>query len=77
VGIPYCRNAVGHNGRFFFKGQEPLYTAEWGPFRLHAKMHDDPLFDMPGKPGLLAPGDSIRLLWDIEQAYPAMAATVP
>jgi hypothetical protein len=35
-------------------------------------MHDTPLMKDEAGAGLLSPGDPIRLLWDIEQAYPAM-----
>jgi hypothetical protein len=40
----------------------------------HQELHGTPLFDSLEEPGLLAPGDAIRLLWDIEQAYPDMHA---
>ena len=32
------------------------------------------LFKDATRVGMLSPGDPIRLLWDIEQAYPAMSA---
>jgi hypothetical protein len=33
-------------------------------------LHGTPLFDIVGDPGLLAIGDTILLLWDIEQLCP-------
>jgi hypothetical protein len=69
--LRHCRNAVAHGGRFRFERNEPRLAAKWGPFVLRNKRHNDtPLFKKDG--GMLSPGDPVRLLWDIEQAYPAM-----
>jgi hypothetical protein len=68
----HCRNAAAHNGRFHFTRGEPKRPAEWGRFKLELSMHGTPLFSGKGTTGLLGPGDPIRLLWDIEQAYPNM-----
>jgi hypothetical protein len=66
----HCRNAAAHNGQFRFGRGEPKHLAEWDRFKLQSSMHGTPLFGGKGMTGLLGPGDPIRLLWDIEQAYP-------
>ncbi len=72
--LRHCRNASAHGGFFNLKSDEPRRPAEWGSFRIEATLQGTPLFkDIEGK-GLLSPGDPIRLLWDIEQAYPGMSA---
>ena len=72
--LRHCRHAAAHGGLFTFKGKEPTRLAEWGCFRIERDLQGTPLFkDMKGS-GLLSPGDPIRLLWDIEQAYPTMSA---
>ena len=72
--LRHCRNAVAHNGLFYFKNKEPSKQAAWGPFAIERKLQDTPLFkDIHGS-GMLSPGDPIRLLWDIEQAYPNIKA---
>lgn len=74
--LRHCRNAAAHNGRFRFNSGEPRRPAEWGNLRLQASMHDEPLFRVDQQtPGLVEPGDVIRLLWDIEQTYPNMQAS--
>ena len=70
--LHHCRNAAAHNGRFHFRRGEPRHPAEWGSFRIEAAMQGTPLFGDNKIHGLLGPGDPIRLLWDIEQAYPSM-----
>lgn len=71
--LRHCRNAAAHNGLFHFEHGEPRRPAEWGKFRLDATMNGTPLFKKgEAFPGLLFIGDPIRLLWDIEQAYPNM-----
>jgi hypothetical protein len=70
--LRHCRNAAAHGGLFTFKGNEPARPAEWGHFRIEASLHGTPLFKDEEGLGLLSPGDPIRLLWDIEQAYPSM-----
>ena len=72
--LHHCRNAVSHNGLFNFRSGEPRQPAIWGRFQLVNSMHGTPLFKGDTGNGLLSPGDPIRLLWDIEQAYPAMVA---
>lgn len=74
--LRHCRNAAAHGGLFkidVHRG-EPRHLAEWGRFRIEATLHDTPLFKDETGWGLLSPGDPIRLLWDIEQAYPSMNA---
>jgi len=75
--LRHCRNAAAHNGFFNFRKGEPSRPAQWGEFQINATMQGTPLFIGEGKdgPGLLAIGDPIRLLWDIEQSYPNMKAT--
>jgi hypothetical protein len=68
----HCRNAVAHGGRFYFHNNQPRWPARWGRFELDVSLQGTPLFKKDG--GMLSPGDPIRLLWDIEQTYPAMTA---
>lgn len=70
--LRHCRNAAAHGGSFAFHKNEPRWPAEWGPFRLTASFQGTPLFKGKNEIGLLSPGDPIRLLWDIEQAYSNM-----
>jgi hypothetical protein len=72
--LRHCRNAVSHNGKFNFKDGEPKRLAEWGQFHLDRSLQGRPLFKERRNIGMLSPGDPIRLLWDIEQAYPNMKA---
>lgn len=72
--LRHCRNAAAHGGLFTFKGKEPCRRAEWGHFRIERGLEKTPLFKDANGSGLLAPGDPIRLLWDIEQEYPDMKA---
>jgi hypothetical protein len=69
--LRHCRNAVAHGGYFHFKNNEPRRPAFWGSFILSPASNRAPLFKKDG--GILSPGDPIRLLWDIEQAYPEMS----
>jgi hypothetical protein len=71
--LRHCRNAAAHGGLFTFKNKEPCRLAEWGRFKIEAILQGTSLFKDEGE-GLLSPGDPIRLLWDIEQAYPSMSA---
>jgi len=73
--LRHCRNAAAHGGIFKIDARrgEPRHLAEWGRFRIEAALHTTPLFKDETGWGLLAPGDPIRLLWDIEQAYPSMS----
>jgi hypothetical protein len=68
--LRHVRNGVGHNGRWEFRGNEPRYAATWRTFTLDATMHGQRVFEDINGDRLLGPGDPIRLLWDIEQAYP-------
>lgn len=71
--LRHCRNGVTHNGLFYFERNEPRRPAEWGRFKIDAALQGTPVFkDAAGK-GMLSLGDPVRLLWDIEQAYPGMA----
>lgn len=70
--LRHCRNAATHNGLFHFGRGEPSRLAEWGRFRIDSQLLGTPLFKGPNGQGLLSIGDPIRLLWDIEQAYPQM-----
>ncbi len=69
--LRHCRNAVAHNG-FNFRNGEPKYLAEWGKFHLTSSMQGLQLFKAPPTAGLLSLGDPLRLLWDIEQAFPGI-----
>ncbi len=69
--LRHCRNAAAHNGNFRFSRDEPRRPAEWGPLHIEKSMQGTALFPIDEKTtGFLGAGDAIRLLWDIEQAYP-------
>ena len=71
--LRHCRNAAAHGGLFNLCHGQPKRTAKWGAFSIKASLNGTPLFkDKKDKKELLSPGDPIRLLWDIEQAYPNM-----
>ncbi len=72
--LRHCRNSAAHCGLFTFRDNEPKRLAEWGHFRIERALQNSPLFKDEKGLGLLSPGDPIRLLWDIEQAYPDMRA---
>jgi len=72
--LRHCRNAAAHGGCFHLEHGEPQRPAQWGTFAISAKFNKTPLFRAADGPGLLSPGDPIRLLWDIEQAFPQMHA---
>ena len=72
--LRHCRNAATHNGAFHFTKAEPRFTAEWGDFIISANLQGKPLFQNKEKTkGFLSLGDPIRLLWDIEKAYPQIS----
>ena len=71
--LRHCRNAMAYGGSFHFSTGEPRRPAQWGPFVLTHALHGTPLFKKDG--GMLSPEDPVRLLWDIEQTYPAMTIT--
>jgi hypothetical protein len=73
--LRHCRNAAAHGGRFTFVGPEPRRQARWSSLEIARSLEGIPLFKNDQGIGYLSPGDPIRLLWDIEQAYPKMAAT--
>lgn len=68
--LRHCRNAAAHGGLFNLRHGEPRRPAEWGSIRIENSLNGTPLFKNDKVEGLLSPGDPIRLLWDIEQAYP-------
>ena len=72
--LRHCRNAAAHRGKFTFRNNEPRRPAQWGKFIIVSELEDTPLFKTEDSPGLLSLGDPIRLLWDIEQAFPNMKA---
>lgn len=66
----HCRNAGAHGGRFTFRNGQPKHPAIWGRYSLSRATHEGmPLIPHKGTAGLFAPGDPLRLLWDIEQQY--------
>lgn len=66
----HCRNAGAHGGRFTFRNNQPKHPAIWGRYSLNRAIHEGmPLIPHKGITGLFAPGDPLRLLWDIEQRY--------
>jgi hypothetical protein len=72
--LRHCRNAAAHGGRFTFQGKEPVRPAQWGHLEITRRMEGTPLFKDAVGNGFLSPGDPIRLLWDLEQAYPHIQA---
>ena len=70
--LRHCRNAAAHGGKFNLTQREPRRPAQWGRFKIDKSLQGKWLFKGRGEKGLLSPGDPIRLLWDIEQAYPQM-----
>jgi hypothetical protein len=72
--LRHSRNAAAHGGTFNLLHGEPRRPAYWGSFMITAKLQGTSLFKDAAGTGLLSPGDPIRLLWDIEQAYPQMRA---
>lgn len=66
----HCRNAAAHGGRFSFNQGEPSRTAAWRGLSIHRALQGTLLFDVVGERGLIALGDSVLLLWDIEQLCP-------
>ena len=68
--LHHCRNAGAHGGRFTFRNNHPKHPAIWGRYNLSRAAHEGmPLIPHRGIKGLFAPGDPLRLLWDIEQRY--------
>ncbi|HEX6477242.1 MAG TPA: hypothetical protein VF043_00250 [Ktedonobacteraceae bacterium] len=68
--LRHCRNAAAHGGRFTFRDGQPKCPAIWGRYTLSRAVHEGmPLIAYKGIAGLFAPGDPLRLLWDIEQRY--------
>jgi hypothetical protein len=72
--LRHCRNAAAHGGTFTFLNNEPRRLAQWGHIEIIGSLQGTPLFKGENGKGFLSPGDPIRLLWDIEQAYPSMKA---
>jgi hypothetical protein len=72
--LRHARNAAAHGGAFNLHPNEPSQPARWGSFEIIRALNGTPLFKDTAGLGLLSPGDPVRLLWDIEQAYPAMSA---
>ena len=70
--LRHCRHAAAHGGSFNFLHGEPRRPAKWGKFEIASMLQGTPLFKEQNKQGLISPGDVVRLLWDIEQAYPSM-----
>jgi hypothetical protein len=74
--LRHCRNAAAHGGKFHFQNDEPKLPAAWGRFVISPQLQGSSLFKGADGVGMLSPGDPIRLLWDIEQAYPQMVPGV-
>jgi len=68
--LHHCRNAGAHGGRFTFRNDQPKHPAIWGRYNLSRATHEGmPLIPHRGIRGLFAPGDPLRLLWEIERQY--------
>ena len=72
--LRHSRNAAAHGGTFNLLHGEPSRPAFWGNFAITAQLQGTLLFKDGTGAGLISPGDPIRLLWDIEQAYPQLHA---
>ena len=70
--LRHCRNAAAHRAVFRLSASEPRRPAAWGPLVITHQLQGTKLFKDSSGAGMLSPGDPIRLLWDIEQAYPRM-----
>lgn len=70
--LRHCRNAAAHGSAFRFVRDEPRRSAAWGKLTITRSMQGSPLF-REGATGLLLMGDPVRLLWDLEQAYPGLS----
>ena len=68
--LRHCRNAAGHKGFFNFLHGEPRRPAKWRRLEIRSSLQGQPLFFDPPIPGFIGSGDTLYLLWDIEQAYP-------
>ena len=73
--LRHCRNAAAHGGRFSLLRAEPRKRAVWGSLEITRQSNGMLLFKNDQGSGLLSPGDPIRLLWDIEQAYPSISVS--
>ncbi|MHC9511791.1 hypothetical protein [Kangiella sp. M94] len=69
--LRHCRNAISHNGKINFTGQEPRHPAYWRSISLSPQQNGLQLIKKEGI-GLLEAGDPIALLLDIENMYPAV-----
>ena len=70
--LRHCRHAAAHGGKISFKNGEPKHPAQWGKLQLLPLHQGTSLFKAINQAGILSPGDPVRLLYDIEQAYPNM-----
>lgn len=68
--LRHCRNAAVHDGLFNFGSTGPREPASWNEIVLGPDHNKTPIFNDQNGVGLLSPGDSIRLLYDVEQTYP-------
>ena len=73
--LRHCRNAAAHGGTFSLRNAEPRNRAVWGSLEITRQSNGVLLFKNDQGSGLLSPGDPIRLLWDIEQAYPSISVS--
>ena len=71
--LRHCRNAAAHGGRFKFNRGQPAHPAKWRTLEITRGLQGSALFQGHDCIGFLGPADPIRLLWDIEQAYPTLA----
>ena len=71
--LRHCRNDAAHDGRFRLLRDEPRWPARWASLEITKPLDGTLLFHSGDAPGLIGPGDALRLLWDIEQAHPQLA----
>lgn len=67
--LRHCRNAAGHKGYFNFLNSEPKRIAQWRNLEIKRELQGTPLFFDGVNNGIIAIGDVLYLLWDIEQKF--------
>jgi len=75
--LRHCRNAAAHNGRFHVVGDEPRRRAKWESFNVTKSLHGTALFHSQMDPGLIGPGDAIRLAYSACPGCPSSSRTPP
>jgi hypothetical protein len=72
--LRHCRNGAAHNGRFKLRHGEPRRPARWRGVTIASDLDGAPVFRNLQGEGVLALGDPLLLLLDLEKANPQMTA---